>query len=345
MMRSTRGVTDARARAESAAAAARRVAVPENEAEPAGPGARARRFEQWRQDRGARSALAEPVGYEVDAFEARIAKAAEARPDAQFDIERRVHTLRNRFAPFGGSLPDGAPSAFFSDTAKFYSETTSLCCLWCTEPCNCVPVPLPVRYWCRGSNASDFCFWVRGQYCSFGCMLAAFREESMRSSRNPGLQLARMMLRRVYGVPMSAEVRAAPDPRCLRKFGGIYSIEQFRATAAAGVRTAVVSLPFLPFSAGITEIESIEITISEVGGAELARRRVRGGANAAGLANPISNPLPVNTQRGKFATAPTIREQIEASDRRLRLQMAAIPAERKKKTLLDFMVKKDGEGK
>jgi hypothetical protein len=154
-----------------------------------------------------------------------------------------------------------------------------------------------------------------------------------------------MMMRRVYGVPMTAELQAAPDPRCLRKFGGIYSVEQFRATAAAGVRTAVVCLPFLPFSAGITEIESIDITISEVGGAELARRRVRGGANAAGLANPISNPLPVNTQRGKFATAPTIREQIEASDRRLRLQMAVIPAERKKKTLLDFMVKKDGEGK
>ncbi len=75
-------------------------------------------------------------------------------------------------------------------------------------------------------------------------------------------------------MPFVQDVQPAPDPRSLRKFGGLYTTEQFRATGLAGVRTAPVSLPLLPFSAGITEIESIDLTISEVGGEELARRRI-----------------------------------------------------------------------
>jgi hypothetical protein len=92
--------------------------------------------------------------------------------------------------------------------------------------------------------------------------------------------------------------------------------------------------------AGITEIESIDLTISEVGGEELARRRIRSGAVSAGLNPIVANPRPQNTQRGRFATAPSIREQIEQSDRRMRLQMQVLPPEKKKRTLLDFMVKK-----
>jgi hypothetical protein len=68
---------------------------------------------------------------------------------------------------------------------------------------------------------------------------------------------------------------------------------------------------------------------------------LRSGFASAGLANPILNSQPRNAQRGKFATAPSIREQIEASDRRMRLQMQALPQERKKKTLMDFMKKKE----
>jgi hypothetical protein len=146
-------------------------------------------------------------------------------------------------------------------------------------------------------------------------------------------------MQKVYGIPFVHDVRPAPDPACLVKFGGYYTTEQFRSTGMSGIRTTTALLPFLPFSAGITEIESVDITISEVGGAELAHRRMRGGVNASGLANPILHTRR-NQQRGKFATAPSIKEQLDASDRRLRLQMEALPTQPKKKTLLDFMVKK-----
>lgn len=282
-------------------------------------------------------AMAESVGFAGDSFDARIAHSA-AR---EFEIKRVVHTLKNRFAPFACGDGRGGPSLFYTDTGRFYSEPTELCCLWCTEPINGVPVPMPVRYRINRVDRDDWIFYVAGQYCNFSCMLAAYRQRPGSHLVNRSDQLARTLMWKAYGIPFATDVHPAPDPASLAKFGGIYTTEQFRSTGTAGVRTGVVALPFLPFSAGITEIESIDVTITEVGGQELAHRRLRSGFASAGLANPILNSQPRNAQRGKFATAPSIREQIEASDRRMRLQMQTLPQERKKKTLMDFMKKKE----
>jgi hypothetical protein len=283
-----------------------------------------------RREHFACTAMAEAVGFEADSFDARISKSSAL----EFDIKRVVHTLKTRFSPFSSGKA-GAQSLFYTNTALFYSQSTDLCCLWCTEPINGVPFPLPVRYWCNRLNREDWVFHVSGQYCNFACVLAASRART----GNRSDQLTRSLMQKVYGIPFIRDVRPAPDPACLVKFGGKYTTEQFRATGMTGIRTQIAMLPFLPFSAGITEIESIDITISEVGGAELAHRRMRGGVNASGLANPILHTRR-NQQRSKFATAPSIKEQLDASDRRLRLQMESLPAQPKKKTLLDFMVKK-----
>lgn len=283
-----------------------------------------------RREHFACTAMAETVGFEPDSFDARIAKST-AR---EFDIKRVVHTLKTRFSPFS-SGSTGPRSLFHTNTGLFYSQPTELCCLWCTEPINAVPYPLPVRYWCNRFNKDDWIFHVSGQFCNFACVLAASRARI----GNRSDQLTRTLMQKVYGIPFVHDVRPAPDPACLVKFGGLYTTEQFRATGMAGIRTTTALLPFLPFSAGITEIESVDISISEVGGVELASRRMRGGVNASGLANPILHTRR-NQQRGKFATAPSIKEQLDASDRRLRLQMETLPSGPKKKTLLDFMIKK-----
>lgn len=280
--------------------------------------------------------MAKPVGFDSDPFEARISQSTAK----EFSVTRVVHTLKNRFAPFSSTNGRGGASLFYTDTTRFYSEPTELCCLWCTEPINGVPIPMPVRYRANRTDRDDWIFYVAGQYCNFACMLAAYRQRPIAHTSNRSDQLARTLMWKSYGVPFTAEVHPAPDPASLAKFGGIYTTEQFRATGMTGVRSSVVALPFLPFSAGITEIESIDVTITEVGGQELARRRVRGGFASAGLANPILNTQPRNAQRGKFATAPSIREQIDASDRRMRLQMSTLPQDKKKKTLLDFMQRK-----
>lgn len=277
------------------------------------------------------TAMAEAVGFDDgDPFAARILKS-NAR---EFNVNRIVHTLKTRFSPFSCGK-DGKASLFYTDTALFYSRPTDLCCLWCTEPINGVPLPLPVRHWSNRLNRDDWIFHVCGQYCTFSCVLAAARARP----GNRSDQLTRMMMQKVYNVPFITDVQPAPNPACLVKFGGLYTTEQYRSTGMTGIRTSTAMLPFLPFSAGITEIESIDITITEVGGAELACRRVRGGITAAGLANPILH-VRRNVQRGKFATAPSIREQLDASDRRMRLQMESIPLQPKKKTLLDFMTKR-----
>ena len=101
-------------------------------------------------------------------------------------------------------------------------------------------------------------------------------------------------------------------------------------------------------SIGLTEIESTETVISEVGGKELARKRirVRGGGTGTNhsnhLNNPFSNPTTKQLQRGAFTSMPTIEEQINQSDRKLRLQMQTIGKNKRKKKadILSFMKKK-----
>lgn len=284
-----------------------------------------------------------PVGYsatdvgkenQVNAFEMRMEKAAQ---NEIFDIERKVTMKANRFMPFG-------TSGFFLRTNDFYSEPTDLVCIWCTEPFNTPPIPSPVKYKPRKTIDDQPVFMVQGQFCSFNCLLAHHRKE------RPSLSMARHMMKLVYGIPMSQCVQEAPMPTALKKFGGIYSIDEFRATSASGIRTEQVKLPFFPFLSGITEVESIETIIREQGGKELAIRRLRG--SALGNITPVISTINSgdnNTsstrrlQKGRFATSLSIKEQIDLSDRRYRLQRQDVEEENNKKrmTLVHFMRKKN----
>lgn len=300
-------------------------------------------FSNKRQRYGPSSDMTAPVGYTVtdvgkedgvDTFELRMTKAAQ---NEVFDIERRVNMKANRFMPIG-------TSCFFSRTNEFYSKPTDLVCLWCTEPFDTPPIPSPVKYKVKKAADDQAVFFVEGQFCSFNCLLAHHRKE------RPSLSMARLMMKLVYGVPMSRCVEEAPVPTALKKFGGIYSIEEFRATSASGIKTEQIKLPFFPFLSGITEVESIETIIREQGGKELATRRLRGGA-LGNIAPVISNfatggddtnaPSTRRLQKGRFATSLSIKEQIDLSDRRYRLQRQGVEEESKKRmTLVHFMRKK-----
>lgn len=262
--------------------------------------------------------LCEPVGFEgPDDFAARI----QASKTNTFEIERSFLLNKTRFVPFG-------PKEFYKNCPNFYTQPTAIACWWCTESFHSVPVPMPVRYHEDCADPERSYWQVTGVFCSPSCMLAKSR--SIRTSEN----LARLFLKRAYCLK-TVEVACAPDPLSLKKFGGKYSIEQFRATGGAGIKTIPHNMPFLPVSAGLCEIESFVTVIREEGGAELAKKRFNGKAVFGSNIVPITSAS-VYVQKSVFAQAPTIDQQIKQSDSKLRLQQQQAPKS-KTANILSFM--------
>lgn len=264
--------------------------------------------------------LAEPIGFKDETLQDRITNSKAT----EFDVKRLVTLKHNRFVPFG--TPE-----FYNDTASFYHKPTELCCLWCTEPFDGLPVPLPHTY--KERPGEGMVFRVSGQFCSPSCMLAKARQQLK------SLAVPRLMLKKVYGINMSSHIEPAPPVETLKKYGGIYTIKQFRATGATGIVTSTIRPPFLPLSAGITEIERTETTVTEVGGKSLATRVLC----ARGIPNLSLNSTPFHSfknekseKQGKFVEAPTVEDQICASNKRLRLQRHT-ENEQKPRGILDFM--------
>lgn len=262
--------------------------------------------------------LCEPVGFEgPDDFAARI----QASKTNTFEIERSFLLNKTRFVPF-------CPKEFYKNCPNFYTQPTAIACWWCTESFHSVPVPMPVRYHEDCADPERSYWQVTGVFCSPSCMLAKSR--SIRTSEN----LARLFLKRAYCLK-TVEVACAPDPLSLKKFGGKYSIEQFRATGGAGIKTIPHNMPFLPVSAGLCEIESFVTVIKEEGGAELAKKRFNGKAVFGSNIVPITSAS-VYVQKSVFAQAPTIDQQIKQSDSKLRLQQQQAPKS-KTANILSFM--------
>jgi len=240
----------------------------------------------------------------------------------EFVVERTFLLKHTRYLPFG-------TTAYYQNSAEFYSKPRDLCCLHCTESFSGLPLPVPFRY-SADASGKEFVFWVQGQCCTPSCLVAHAPE------RRP---LVRLMLKKIYNIPMNKDIVAAPDRRALAKFGGMLSIEQFRATGSSGINTCINMPPFLPVSAGIVEIERTETVVKESGGAELARRRIRGRAAFSNFA-PFQSAV-VKTQKARFATAPTIDEQIRQTDEMMRLQIGDDNyRKRKNATILSFLKSK-----
>lgn len=238
-------------------------------------------------------------------------------------IKREIGVRETRFYPFY--------TGACSNTQEFYSNRTDLACMWCTEAFDCVPIAKPHAY----SNSKG-AFYVGGQFCSFQCLLA---DAKVRGKR----PLACHMMKSVYGISFKEmmQIRDAPSPLVLEKFGGVMSIKAYRETCKLKKsKIKTLALPFIPFCAGMEEVTSMTTTIYEYGNEERVKRVV----NASIV---MSQPIPISHQRSsglsmqrtKLAQMPTLKQQIAQAENTLRLERsAATKAKGKgKKTLMDFM--------
>ena len=256
--------------------------------------------------------LSSPLGLEKDELRLRVQRSEATK----FDIQQEFFLKHTRFIPFGSTF-------FFQNTNRFYTQPTSLSCWWCTEPFSNLPIPVPVKYHENKANPEATYFLVNGVFCSPSCMLAySFKRDGKET-------LARLLLKKCYSLPVS-KVERAPDYRTLKKFGGAYDIEEFRATGGSGVTTEPLEIPFLPFCAGIQEIARSTKTILESGTSkEVAIRHITHNSNY--IPRTTSE---VHLQKTKFCQLPSIDFQIQAlSNQQYVLQQQT----QKKVGILNFM--------
>lgn len=109
---------------------------------------------------------------------------------------------------------------------KTIPEKTDIACLWCCEQFSWKPVVIPCRYEADVMNGP-----IKGQYRVYGnfccpeCAMAYLLDEQIdtnaRWERISWLHL-------IYGSAVGGRLYPAPSRLTLKKYGGVYTIEQFR---------------------------------------------------------------------------------------------------------------------
>ena len=100
-----------------------------------------------------------------------------------------------------------------------WSHQTDICCWWCCNHFDGIPVGFPVKY-IEKSNK----FRTKGVFCSFPCMVAYSKEQ-----HHENRDLIQFLFFKLTGLKtFNVNLQPAP-PRCaLKMFGGVLDIEQFR---------------------------------------------------------------------------------------------------------------------
>lgn len=138
-----------------------------------------------------------------------------------------------------------------------WPETTDVACWYDTFPFSTVPVPLPHHY-----DQQKKAFVVYGNVCSVQCGLAYMHRESRRHDLWERIVLFEDMMHKVFHIKtMGCE--PAPPFLTLTRFGGFFSIEEFRASFDT-VKMTVIAPPFLMYPLVIQEKYNTQESTKEI---------------------------------------------------------------------------------
>ncbi len=300
----------------------------------------------------------ESIGYNPDINNVFVERerrhAAQGIVRVAAEAIKHLDITKTRFVPCNTNAKDMA----------FYQKPCNLCCLWCTEPFDNPPFPLPRRVSpikCDTVTLVDkkmafmlsderaVSFHVTGQYCSPSCVLSAADECSRLNGTKSLKPLVFYMLRKAYNMPSKTDIVQAPDRRMLTKYGGIMDINAFRATGAIGINTSTVEMPLVPFYAGVEEVEKIKFCVREtldpggvvdyvvkvvhsIGAQALTTRNAyqqqqntRETKKPSDFRNIRDNKVALSSSSpNRFSAMPTIAEQLALSERMMVLEKEAV---------------------
>lgn len=125
--------------------------------------------------------------------------------------------------------------------------TTDICCYWCTEKFENQPIALPEK------KIGDT-FFVKFCFCSFNCMSSynfSINDEKVWER----YALINLMYKKLYNLTQNIKIDLAPPRESLIKFGGKYTIEQFR-NLCTEKSIKVMSFPIISIQTYLEEINT-----------------------------------------------------------------------------------------
>lgn len=130
---------------------------------------------------------------------------------------------------------------------KKWPEKTSISCFWCCCQFNNTPWGIPKKY-------EDGLFTLYGIFCSPNCAASQlFEIEDKSDIKWEMYSLLNFLYFKVYGE--LKEIMLAPSKLCLKKFGGVLSIEEFRDKNK--LNDKIYTLKFPPTISIIPSIEEL----------------------------------------------------------------------------------------
>jgi hypothetical protein len=139
----------------------------------------------------------------------------------------------------------------FDNNKSVVVDTTNICCWWCTEKFETLPVFIPDRY--TNNN-----YYVFGCFCSFSCAMSYNLELSdYRTS------VRSVLIKKLYNIIIDKkndDIPLAPKRELLKKFGGILSISEFRNSETLCKKEYKMAIPPI-----ISLVPIIEETINDFG--------------------------------------------------------------------------------
>jgi hypothetical protein len=138
--------------------------------------------------------------------------------------------------------------------------STEVACWYDTFPFTTTPIPLPHHY-----DQNNRAFVIYGNVCSVQCGLAYMHRENRKHDLWERVVLFEDMMHKVFKTKI-AGCQPAPPFLTLTRFGGFYSIEEYRDTFTT-LSLSVITPPFLMYPLVIQEKHQRAETNREPGGA------------------------------------------------------------------------------
>lgn len=200
-----------------------------------------------------------------------------------------------------------------------WPSSTEVACWYDTYPFSTVPIPLPHHY-----DQQKKAFVIYGNVCSVQCALAYMHRESRRHDLWERVVLFEDMMHKVFKQKIVG-CEPAPPFLTLTRFGGFFSIEEYRASFNT-VTMTVITPPFLMYPLVIQEKHGStreviqDETVLSTGHVLRGLRRPQKTTTAATAATTTvsaattaaSAPLSTPTQK-RVTTPSAVRKSIKAT--------------------------------
>ena len=128
---------------------------------------------------------------------------------------------------------------------KTWPNSSAYNCWYCDEPFDNAPVGVPTI---AMSDSYEDSYYLEGNYCSFNCAAKDLFETSPNGDSQlfTIYEIMNFIYNEVNDEDEYQKIILAPDRKCLKKFGGPLTLEEFRKNNLTNIRYELFKSPLIP---------------------------------------------------------------------------------------------------